>query len=133
MTHATQSASDALLGSELRGGTPSGMNGAVGSFNGSTGPVALLQNSGDNVAQNAQNVLARATACPCGGTVIAEATGAQIAHLSMHQTRIEGVGGGNMIMGSFTGTGGMVAVAQNAGRNVAQNAQNSLALIVRRP
>lgn len=131
--HATQGAELTLSGGAPISAAAAGANGLASSFNGANGPVNSLQNSGDNAAQNAQNVLARVSAGGGGGPATADARGAQIARTSMQNAQFARAGGANAIAGSFNGASGMVNVLQNTGSNVVQNAQNSLAMVLRRP
>ncbi|MFO0998484.1 MAG: hypothetical protein U1F33_17575 [Alphaproteobacteria bacterium] len=127
-----QSASITLTASAPHGSTVLAANSVAASFNGSAAPVTLLQNSGDTVVQNGGNALARAVAGP-SGPAVAEALGTQITHVALDHARIEAAGGINSIAQAFNGASAMVNVVQNTGNNVAQNAQNALALVIRRP
>ncbi len=133
-TQAVQNVSMTISGGVIAGAS-SGANAIAGSFNDATGLIAILQNTGSNALQSAQNVMALRVACYCSGPVRTEATSSQVAHLSIRDTRVDqsGTSGSNTISGSFANASGTVIVMQNTGSNVVQSAQNSLAMVVRRP
>jgi hypothetical protein len=116
-------------------GAASGANAIAGSFNDATGLIAILQNTGSNVLQSAQNVMALRVPCYCSGPVRTEATSSQVAHLSIRNTRVDqsGASGSNTISGSFANASGSAVVMQNTGTNVVQSAQNTVAMAVRQP
>jgi hypothetical protein len=130
--HAVQGGSAALAHGDIIGASP-GANSIAASFGGTNNAINILQNSGQNVVQNAQNVMARTVACECGAPIHAETMASQVSRVSMHDARIAGATGSNTLTGTFTGSGGMVNILQNTGNNVVQSAQNAMALIVRQP
>jgi hypothetical protein len=116
-------------------GAGSGANAITGSFNDASGLIAILQNTGPNAVQSAQNVMALRVPCYCNGPIRVEATASQVARLSVRDSRIQqsGASGSNTISGSFTNASGSVIVMQNTGTNVVQSAQNTVAMAVRQP
>ena len=131
IAHAVQSAT--LSSAAIERPESPGANTVAGSISTSTRPLNLLQNSGDAVVQNAQNILAASAPCRCTGPAVAEATGVQLARVSNRVARIERTGGSNTIRDSVAGSSSMINVMQNTGSNVVQNAENVVALVVRRP